>query len=78
MEPNEVNSTDAELKELRDPERWTGGDYELGLAMPLGSLDISTRHQLLQALWGDPLLTGVVRDKRELESRGACGCRGSW
>lgn len=72
MEHNPFNRADArprdpgQLRQLRDPELWTGGDYELGLAMPWGSLDIPTRLRLLQALWGDPLLAGVVRDQQEL------------
>src|SRR5579884_4109717 len=72
MEPDEANRTDAglrdlaPLRQLRDPDLWTGGYYELGLAMPAGSLDIPTRLGLLRALWGDPLLAGVVRDEQEL------------
>src|SRR5215469_7850038 len=54
------------LSWMRDPELWYGGDYELALAMPLGSLDTPTRLRLLQALWGDPLTTGVVTAAQEL------------
>lgn len=73
MEPaDDANRADAglrdvgPLRQLRDPELWFGGDYELGLAMPLGSLDIPTRLHLLRALWSEPHLTGVVCDKQEL------------
>jgi hypothetical protein len=41
------------------------GAYELGLAMPPGSLDVPTRLKLLRALWDDPLLAGVVCDEQE-------------
>jgi hypothetical protein len=72
MDPDVDKSADrwrrdpAPLRQLRDPDLWTGGDYELGLAMPWGTLDIPTRLRLLRALWGDPLLAGVARHKQEL------------
>jgi len=72
VEPDAADKTDARLsngealRRLRDPDLWIGGDHELGLAMPLGSLDMHLRLRLLRALWRQPQLSGVVCDKQEL------------
>lgn len=72
MDPDATDKADAglsdrePLRRLRDPDLWIGGDHELGLAMPLGSLDLHLRLRLLRALWGQPQLTGVVCDKQAL------------
>ncbi len=72
MDPDATDKADAglsdweSLRRLGDPDLWIGGDHELGLAMPLGSLELHLRLRLLRALWGQPQLTGVVCDKQAL------------
>jgi len=51
---------DTTLRFYQNWENWYGSFYELGLAYAHGSLDQQTRLHLLQYVWDDPTLLGVV------------------
>ena len=51
---------DTTLRLCQGRKNWHGSFYELGLAYAHGSLDQQTRLHLLQYVWDDPTIIGVV------------------
>lgn len=60
------------LQSLQGWEQWQGSHYELSMYYPSSSLDQQVRLRLLQTLWNDPHLSGVIDEPTKFGEAWQC------